>query len=135
MQRELWSAQQISSYEAWPEIAALPYTKRKKASISAIYAIECLGSGKIYVGRSCQAYARLHNHIQCLRNKSHACVPFQADVNRYGLISLQACFLEVFYFDAQRHRHDEELEWMKRLGVINSEKGYNWPTKRPTEFW
>lgn len=59
-----------------------------------IYTIECLPTGKIYVGSSVHIYVRWSNHRARLRRGSHTGVPLQRAWSRHGEAAFRFSILE-----------------------------------------
>ena len=88
-----------------------------------LYALTNRQTGGVYIGESRNILQRLRAHRSMLERKTHFCQPLQADVDRYGITSIEVYILEESpaYQDAAT-RQAREKEY---IAQVPPEKRYN----------
>lgn len=93
-------------------------------TISGIYAIRCIPTGKIYVGSSVNMHQRWYHHKWRLQKGIHHCPYLQRAWDKYGESCFEFTIIElVLPIDACLF--DAEQKWIKKLGASNYRKGFN----------
>lgn len=99
---------------------------------SAIYAIRCKNTGRVYVGRTSNLQRRLREHFTELRKNRKDCRVgrchreislFQMDFNKYGEENFEVYILEE---DVQpAFCKEREAFWIRQYKAADPEFGYN----------
>ena len=91
--------------------------------ISAIYKIENLINGKIYIGSASFLYSRWGRHRKRLREGKHYNAHLQAAWNKYGEDQFQFSIVE--RVESKKHLIEREQYWLDRTQCYNRVVGYN----------
>lgn len=88
-----------------------------------IYAIKCIETKRMYIGRTRQPVEeRIKAHLTLLRSKKHTNKLMQEDYNRYGEDTFEYYELEIGIEFKDRSR---EVFYMDKYKTCNSKYGYN----------
>ena len=92
--------------------------------VSAIYAIRCKTTGKVYIGRSQNPHERMKQHLQQLkRGENCGTASFKEDFDKYGAADFEGYILEEQVYPA-KFREREEF-WIKEYDATSPAHGYN----------
>lgn len=91
---------------------------------SAVYALRCNATGKMYIGSTAHLDSRLRQHMTALRENKHPVSNMQKDYNKHGG-DFSVCVL-ADYLPNDTTRTKIESLYMTILGTRNPESGYNY---------
>lgn len=97
-----------------------------KDSVSGIYCIRNIETGKVYIGKSKNIYKRIHQHIYDLKNnRKNENMYFQNSWNKYGKDSFTYTVLEKIDLKDEDLFYVRELYWMDFFNSTNNKFGFN----------
>lgn len=92
--------------------------------VSAIYAIRCKSTGKVYIGRSQNPHERMKQHLQCLkRGENCGADSFKEDFDKYGAADFEGYILEKEVYPA--NFREREVFWIREYRATDPAYGYN----------
>ena len=106
------------------EVNALVKSRGRPAeipSVSGIYQIRCVRTGKIYVGSAVNLRARWDFHRRALAIKQHHNPHLQAAWNLYGAESFE---FSVLQYVEETQLLTIEQRWIERTGCVNQNVGF-----------
>ena len=100
----------------------------------AIYKLECVKTGRIYIGKTRNPKSRKEQHFSSLRNGKHPVKLMQSDYNKYGEEGFDFAVLEIVErkpveIDLNQTRYTDSLrekELMEQYKSYLPEQGYNY---------
>lgn len=98
--------------------------------VSAIYALRCKTTGKVYIGRSQDPHNRMKQHLQHLKrgDNYYGTESFKEDFDKFGAADFEGYILETGVIPAKFR--ERESFWIAEYRATNPLYGYN---KNPME--
>lgn len=92
---------------------------------SAIYALRCKTTGKVYIGRSQNPHERMKQHLQHLKrgDNHYGTASFKEDFDKYGAADFEGYILETGVIPAKFR--EREAFWIAEYQATNPAYGYN----------
>lgn len=93
--------------------------------VSAIYAIRCKTTGKVYIGRSQDPHERMKQHLQTLKRGDghYGTAAFKEDFDKYGTADFEGYILESGVMPTKFR--EREAFWIEVYKATDPRYGYN----------